>query len=424
MKTKFIFSLIVSIFLACLSASAVVTVIPELSFLPTAGVLFGAGIVINTMFPHLAMEVLVPGDLTFNGEEVKSLSEAIQEEVYAKPGLNEFHTIETGIKAKKQIALLGRLNKLLGRKHTNGQCAPTENDAKIRFSEKFWLPQFIEDRLVECWDNLLETFFIYGTNNGINKPDLSKTDFADFLIDRVGDELLESIFRYAWFSDVDAAAYNASPAGVFLDAGPDYVFDAGNWNAIDGFWKQIFTIAAGTPARRVVIARNAQLTFALQQFDSTDTTNRVVTKLLQDLIFNADYRLRDKANKIIIVTQSVADQYVRELEDAAGNGIPVAFEFITDGVSKLTRMGVTIYAFSFWDRIITTYTRNSAGTGYDNPHRALLTVKENLRIGTEEEADLAKLEPFYDQTLKKYFIDLGYNIDAKVIEDYKIQVGY
>ncbi len=146
--------------------------------------------------------------------------------------------------------------------------------------------------------------------------------------------------------------------------------------------------------------------------------------MLQSLIFSADFRLREKADKIIIVTQSVADQYVRELESEVTNGQPVSFDYVQNGISVLKRMGVTIYAFSFWDRMLQGYTRNSAGTGWDNPHRALLTVKTNIQVGTEETKNLAALEPFYNQTLKQYFVDLGFNLDAKIIEDYMVEMAY
>ena len=49
-------------------------------------------------------DIINPSDLTFNGEEVRAISEAIMEEVFAKPALTEVLTAYTGIKAKKQIA--------------------------------------------------------------------------------------------------------------------------------------------------------------------------------------------------------------------------------------------------------------------------------------------------------------------------------
>lgn len=367
------------------------------------------------------MGVITPSDLTFNGEEVKAVSECIMEEVFAKPAITELLTPYTGIKAKKQIAFLGRINGLVGQKHDNSSCAPTENTSGITNSEKFWEPAYIDDRFSECWDDLLDTFFIYGTKNGVNKADLTSTEFADFFIERYQDAIYEMFYRFVWFGDT--AADDTAGGGVFVVSG----FAETRWNAFDGIWKQIFAIVTADASRKTagLAAKNAETTFADQAFDSTDTTNKVVTNMLQNLIFDADYRLQEKSDKIIIVTKSVADQYVRELEAHAANGVEVAFEMLQDGISVLKRMGVTIYAFSFWDRIITAYQRQDATeTAYYLPHRALLTTKENLAFGTEEEGNLSEVDIFFDKKDKKTYFDFGANLDAKVLEDYMIQAAY
>lgn len=367
------------------------------------------------------MAILNPADLAFNGEEIKALSEGIMEDIFAKPAMTEFLTAYTGVKAKKQIAFLGRLSGLVGQKHDASACAPVENDATITNSDKFWEPAYIDDRFSECFDDLLATFFVYGLKNGVQKGDLTATDFALFFIERYQDAIAEMFHRLVWFGDT--AADDTAGGGIFVTAG----FVAKRWNAFDGIWKQLFAIVTATPARKTtdLTAKNGQLTFALQAFTSTDTTNRVVTTMLQNLVFNADYRLRDKADKIIIVTQSVADQYVRELEAGAANGIPVAFEYIQEGITMIKRMGVTIYAFSFWDRMIQTYMRTIATElNYYLPHRALLTTKSNLAFGTEEEGTLSEVDVFFDKKDKKTYFDFGANLDAKVLQDYMIQVAY
>tara|TARA_R110000868_G_scaffold21064_4_gene88024 strand:- start:2838 stop:3944 length:1107 start_codon:yes stop_codon:yes gene_type:complete len=365
--------------------------------------------------------IINAADLAFNGEEVKAVSEAIMEEIFAKPAITEFLTPYTGIKAKRQIAFLGRLTGLVGQTHTNGTCAPVENDATITNTEKFWNPAYIDDRFSECWDDLLETFFIYGTKNGVAKADLTSTDFATFFIERYQDAIAEMFHRLVWFGDT--AADDTAGGGNFVTAG----FVAKRWDSFDGIWKQLYAVVAADSARKTtdLSAKNAELTFVDQAFDATDTTNRVVTTMLQNLVFNSDYRLRDKADKIIIVTQSVADQYVRELEAGAANGIPVAFDYMQDGITVLKRAGITIYAFSFWDRMIQGYMRTiSTELNYYLPHRAILTTKANLAFGTEEEGNLSEVDVFFDKKDKKTYFDFGANLDAKVLQDYMVQVAY
>ena len=355
--------------------------------------------------------IINPADLTFNGEEIKQLSEAVFESVFNKPDANVFHTFTPGIKAKKQIALLGRIEGLTGK--GDGSCNPVSNDNTIGMSEKFWDPSTVSNRLTECWDNLKESFFIYGTRCGIAQTDLTSTDFWMFLQERMTDTLIEEVYRIAWFSDTAAAVV---PGGN-LTAGtdPDY------FNKLDGFWKQLFAIVTADADRRTlgIDSRNGQGTFATQEFDATDTANRVVTNTLQNMRYGSDFRLRGKEGLQYIVTQSVADQYERELTDA---NISFTTERLENGMTMLRSGGIEVIGFQFWDRIIRTY--ESDGTVWYLPHRALLTVKTNTQIGTCEVANLSEMDSIYDPVTKLNHLDTQYDIDAKIIEDYLVQLAY
>ena len=96
-----------------------------------------------------------------------------------------------------------------------------------------------------------------------------------------------------------------------------------------------------------------------------------------------------------------------------------------DGITVLKRAGITIYAFSFWDRMIQGYMRTiSTELNYYLPHRAILTTKANLAFGTEEEGNLSEVDVFFDKKDKKTYFDFGANLDAKVLQDYMVQVAY
>jgi hypothetical protein len=359
------------------------------------------------------MAIITPADFTWNGKEVMSLSEAIIEKAYSKPALSDVHTLVTGIKAKQQIAFLSRIG-LVGKKHTNGTCEPTASTQSSTGSEKFWDPAMIEDRFTECWDNFRESFFIWGLKNGIKKGDLTGTDAWNFMKEVISDAQAEAVLRLAWFGDTAAANYNDSPAGVITNG-----VDTDFFSPFDGLFKQLFAIGTADSNRLNAIAQNAEATYANQRFDSTDTTNKVVSTLFRSMITSADYRLRDQSDIRIYCTQSLADQYVTELE---AQGQEPAFEIITNGISRLTRNGVEIIALNFWDRYINSYQNN--GTKWYRPHRAVLTTKSNIQIGCEEESNLSELDPFYLKKEKQFVVDFAFNMDAKVVEDYLVQLAY
>lgn len=361
------------------------------------------------------MSIITAADLSFNGEEIKSLSEAVFESTFAKPALTQFHNAVTGIVAKKQIAILGRIEGLMGK--GSGECNPTSADNKIGSTEKFWDPEPVSDRLTQCWTDLEETFYIWGLKNGIDKYDLTSADFMNFVKERLEDAIIEAVYRLAWFADVDAADVDASPAGS-LTSGVNPAY----FNKIDGFFKQIEAITVADTDRLTsgFDTRNGAANKTAQKFTTADTTNKVATKTLQDMEYEADFRLRGKAGAVYIVTMSVFDQYERELKNESFSNYTT--EFVMNGVKSMTINGRTIYGFDFWDRIIKTYYDN--GTTYLRPHRAVLVDPENLQVGIEEAGFLPGIDVIFDRVTKLNHIDFLLRLDAKLILDYEVQAAW
>lgn len=371
------------------------------------------GLAINAIAPQgVALLTFSAGDLTYSGRQIRTISEAIFEDVFVKPQLGEFHGVLTGVKDRQQIAYLGLLG-LVGK--GGAGCDPTADEGSITPSEKEWVPETISVRFEDCWADLQNTFIAWGLEEGVLAPDLTTTDYLNFVEFRLMDACNEAFLRHAWFGDKDAEAVTATPPGVITDADTvPYV------NVIDGFWKQIFDIVGVTPARRSdTIAKNTGGTYALQEFDDTDITNKVVSKYFRLLIQKADMRLRGQKDLVIICTQSMADQYENELESV---GVNASFEMIQAGVSQLKRKGVTIIAFDFLDRMIRTL--QDDGTAYYLPHRAVLTTRKNLMVAVENERAMKEVNVFYDGKSRKNITEAMWKMDAKVIKDNFIQAVY
>lgn len=348
----------------------------------------------------------------FCGEMVSSFAETLYTLVFEDPKLSAIATIVTGIKAKKQVVILGILD-LVGRKKTTTQCAPLDSEEQIDSVEKFWDPEHIEDRFVECWKNLLEKFTVWGLKSGIQKPDLTGTDFANFLEDQILDGLRRSVLRIAWFSDKDAES--------FTDGG--HVKDGLNldyFNPIDGFWKQFYAIVAANPAQRVTISENAGANFAAQAFDAADITARKVTGIFQQMYAKADERLLGSSDVAFYVTRSMAEQYRLERTDFAN--IEISYKRTEEGWDYLEYNGIPIIVLAFQDRMIKQYF-SSATVAYQ-PHRAYLATKSEMQIGVEEERNLSEIETFYDQREKEYVADILYTLDAMAVRDEMFVFAY
>lgn len=362
--------------------------------------------------------VFDPSQLTFNGEEVKDIREAVWEKVFQRPEFQLFHSVHAGIKTKQQIAYVGKLG-LVGRKSNPESCEPTVSDETITLAEKFWDPMFVEDRLKQCWKDLNNSLFRYSMKNGVQVGDLEGTDYAIVLEDRVSEAVQEMVWRLIWFGDT--AADFSDQAGVITPGGNlDY------WNPIDGFWKQMIAIATANPERYVdtLDARNTETTYADQQFNTApvdDTNDKTATTTLEKLKYSADYRLRQRDDLVYITTQSFADQYAKELRSQS---LDSSFERIEGGYKALMFEDIPVVGVALFDDLIRNYQDN--GTTLYLPHRAVLTTRENLAVGLEEAGDFAGMATdwFYDRRDKSFYTDIGMHIDAKVIEDYMIQIAY
>src|SRR5476651_129210 len=230
----------------------------------------------------------------------------------------------------------------------------------------------------------ITNIFCMGVKNGVQKPDLTNTDFALFLEERFSLAAYETALRFAWLGD--SAADIATNGGYLANS-----VDPGYFNVLNGFWAQAKTIVAGDATKKVAIANNAGTSFAAQAFTPTDTSNNLVTNIFENMIYGADLRLRGAKDKVIIATQSVVDQYARERK--AVNNIELAYERTESGIDTFKIDGIDVIPFQFLDRHIKNYESN--GTKWNQPHRAIFTTKSNLQIGTEETANLSELDAFY-----------------------------
>jgi len=349
------------------------------------------------------MAILTPSDLTFNGEEIRSIRDAIMEAVYNKPAVTDFHTIYQDIVTKKQIVFLGRLGKI---SRVDAGCGSSPLNAGISMSQKFWEPVRFEIWLSECYTNLEDTFFVWSKQRGINEPDLTGTDFARFLIERMTDAMSEDVLRMAWLDDTTAESVDSTPSGI-LSSG----VNPADYNAFDGFWKQLFAI--GTP--HYVIPENSGVSFTAQDALATDRALLVFRSLEQ----NADYRLKAATDKVIIATQSLVDNYATYLET---QGNDASFIRIEEGFSVLRYRNQVIYGFDLLDRYIRADFNN--GTTWDLPHRAVLTTKSNLAVGVDAASALTDLDNWFERKDKTTNFRGGYKLDVKVLEDYMVSLAY
>jgi hypothetical protein len=344
--------------------------------------------------------------ITFNGEEARS---GILEEAFKKPAITRFHTIVGDIKAKKQIAFLERFSKVTVQ---DTGCGTGFVDKLLPMHEKFWEPIPAKIWLKPCWFDFLETFFVWSQKVGLGRADLGSTDLADYLMEVIGDAASEDLLRMIWFSDTSAAKHDAG--GVFLNTS-DLVF----YNLIDGFFQQIITgvaIAAGTWGHipNHTITQNGLASFSAQM-NLTAGQSRTIFRAL---LTNADRRLLQHPERLIICTQSIFDNWADYKESKV---LESSFKNEDTQLWEGKFRSTPIIPFPLWDQYIQADQQD--GTKYNKPHRAVLTVPQNLQAGFDGFEGTNVFEAFLDKVTELYNIKGGYKFDAKLMQAYLTSVA-
>lgn len=346
----------------------------------------------------------------YNPEELKDFSKVIHELLYADPELERLHMIEEGVGYDTQIVLASNKG-LMGKKVTG--CTPNPITG-VTMTDKFWRPVKEDFRLEHCSASADEQNKLINMFTKLN-PDFydifggSNSKVGAYLIASVLERLKPEILRKAWFNDT--LAKTVATGGVITNG-----TDLGYFNTFDGFFKQFFSSPTLSTKNRVDIS-------AKQSGDLVLGDGKAILKAMYS---KADVRLRKLQGNYFGTTLTIYDQYMEDLEDIENKG---AGNIATteNGKLKLLYRGIEVIPIDLWDRVIEEYeadTTDPDNVVYNLPHRAVLTVPDNVRIATLSKDDFGTVDAFYDKVTKKNYIDGIYSIDAKIIEDYKIVMAY
>jgi len=350
------------------------------------------------------------GTFTFNPEELKDLKQIINELTFNHPSISDVHYVEQGIKYDKQIVFAARMG-LLGKALES--CTPNAAEG-ITLTNKFWTPKLFDFRITHCSADVDSQDKLFNQWLKVN-PDFynifegSASSVGAYLVGLVEEASREDILTKIWFSDTTAATYTGS--GVFTN-GTDLDF----FNVIDGLFKQIFVDVPTSAANYVAITKNAAATYALQALAAGEGM-----ATLKAMYGKADSRLRGASGVEFLVTRTLFDAYLNDLESTQNTG--AGNTFINEkGQLTLTYRGIPVKLMDIWDNTINTYQNN--GTKWYRPHRAILTVPTNIPVGTPSEGDFGSVDAFYDKVTKMNYVDGAYGLDTKHLQNYLTVAAY
>lgn len=292
-------------------------------------------------------------------------------------------------------------------------CKPTFNSTEIATQEKAWeLGQFTVAEEI-CYADLRETLIRYAMKAKTSIADLTGTDFIDIIVEPTLSAALDKmLWRLFWFGDT--AASNADDGGIITDGVNPELF-----HVCDGFFKRLLAITTANPLQRVTIAANSATTRANQI--AQIRAEGAAMKIFEDLIYNADMRLRQATDKVILCTQSMADALAIDVKRITGSDLQ--WESLFGGLVSATRWnGEEILALPRWDEMIAAFESN--GTALNKPHRALFASRGTLWGGVASNDLLAELQIWFSQDDQVNRMLAKDEIGTIIWEDNLIQYAY
>jgi hypothetical protein len=321
---------------------------------------------------------------TVSNQGITDLRELLFLTLLQQGSISETADFMTGVRNGSRLGGIGELEPV---GVASSGCSPAWKNSNLATVEKQWELGAYEVAEKICYADLEETLVQFSMKNGTDRADLTGTDYLDIILEPVMRTALEKmLWRMVWFGDKSAA--NVADGGV-ITAGVNPALFTVN----DGLFKRLLAVTAASAQQRITVAANAQATYddQLQGIRSSG----VATSVFDKLIYNAPVKLRQKSDKIILCTQTMADALAMDIK-ANNKGSDLQWESLFDGFVSATKYnGQTVLALPVWDEMIQSFEND--GTKWNKPHRALYVSKSQLKAGTESSDMIAELKVWFNE---------------------------
>lgn len=347
---------------------------------------------------------------TKNPENLLSLRDAVDATMFDDDTLPKFLQFVNLMKVRSgdPIAILGEYEDV---GLAGGGCSPTYTEGKIENSLKRWDLGDWQVAKKECYTAVEGTFAEYALHAGTQVANLTDTEIGTVYADRITRAIVRMIWRLGWFGDKEAKA-NTGGGVLTTDV------DTKMFTVCNGLFKRIFTLLTTNTDQLVSIEANTKESYAEQK--STMFTEGAATKVMDDLLINADTRITSDPNATVMVTKAFADALKQDIKTKYK--INMEWKTIFDGFDVAMYDGVKVARVSIWDRIIKAY--ENTGTKLNKPYRAVYTNPKNLLVGTNADGLLSDLEIWFEKKDRMNYWYAAGKMDTQLLEDDLIMAAY
>lgn len=359
---------------------------------------------------NFTTDLLALVDDIVSGDKVE-FSEAIFSKAFEHEGIAESHTVLTDVRHGGTVPIMKQTPNPDSFPFVDDtSCDTTECDVNLEFSGKKWDLGLIECRVPICLrtfdENFLRFFNTY-KHACQGEPDMDSA-LLTYVQEVFTKNLILSTWRAAYFGDTASAS-------VY-------------YNGFDGFFTQL---EAGDGIK-IDITENAEANYAdqISQLTGEDVYNYLV-RMYEEAATTPWF---DPSVLEFRVTRTMGSKLITFLNAQGEKGVgcecydPNAItQSKTFNLTNILFRGIPVRVEGAWDDIINYSSELNGGGGAAarvDPHRAILTYRENLLIGTNQLDCLESFDMWYSKDTKNVYVEGSSYLGAVVpLDEYVLATG-
>jgi hypothetical protein len=338
--------------------------------------------------------VALKGALTFAGTNA---SKYLLEPMFHSDDIMRNYSIYPNVKYKHFITMAPSLSSITAL-NTGCDTTNTCNPAGFTMEQKAIEVEQVSVKQVQCWNEFENLFIAESYKAGLSMPDLTGTQIADVILNRVRNAIKTDMIRNMWGGDSGAAVADCS----YKSMG-------------DGLWEKLSTgsaIGGGTQMREVTGTLGAAAAEYITVGAALPAADAVL--VLEDVFNSAPAALQQipASEKKLFCTPNIYNAWYSALTQVASAGsVDYGHSEAQAGKQRLYFRGVELVPMYEWDTALTALTGadlpplfTAATAGIQCANGVIYAAKDNLMIGTNVTDPDNQLKMFYDEVSDNMYI--------------------
>ena len=324
-------------------------------------------------------------------------SKILLEPMFRSDDIMRNYTVYPNVKYKQNLMLAPKLSGITALNEgcgvTNTNCDP----AGFTVAPKVITVSNVSVKQSQCWDEFKDQFIVESYKNGLNMPDLTGTQLAEVIINRIRHGIQSDVVRNMWAGNTAAAVADCT------------------YTWADGLWKTMSAGGAINGTQMNEVTATGTAAGNLIAVGATIGASDAVA-LLTNVFDGASAELQQipASEKRMFVTPNIYNAYYGALTAVSVAGaVDYGHSEAQSGVNyaRLSFRGVELVPMYEWDVALTALTGadlpalfTCATAGIQATQGCIYAAKDNLIIGSNVTDPDTQLKMFYDEVSDNMYI--------------------